>query len=140
MTCKSKDVPTAESLAFWYHELIRASLLVCEIDRVSTYVPIPGLKASDYVDRDFSREYLIVVLVAVCTVEHPVDLQNVTICGRACCEVNTVLFLPSKGLSHLEICSRCHRSRVLSDVCSAAGRDVQAIGGTLFLCRYGTYD
>ena len=42
MTCKSKDEPTAESLDFSYHELIRASLLVCEMDFVLTYVPIPG--------------------------------------------------------------------------------------------------
>ena len=41
MECESKDVPTAESLAFWYHELSRASLLACEMDCVLTYVPIP---------------------------------------------------------------------------------------------------
>ena len=68
MTCKSKDVPTAESLAFWYHELSRASLLVWERDRVSTYVPIPGLRQSDHIDRIFNTEYLIIVLVAVCTI------------------------------------------------------------------------
>ena len=45
MTCKSKEVPTAESLAFWYHEFNRASLLVCDIDRVSIYVPIPGFES-----------------------------------------------------------------------------------------------
>ena len=55
----------AESLDFWYHELIRANLLVCEMARVSTYVPIPGLKDSDHVNRQLSAEYLIVVLVAV---------------------------------------------------------------------------
>ena len=42
ITCSSKDVPTAESLAFWYHELSRAMVLVCDSDRVVTYVPMPG--------------------------------------------------------------------------------------------------
>ena len=42
ITCSSKEVPTAESLAFWYHEFNRESLLVWEIDLVLTYVPIPG--------------------------------------------------------------------------------------------------
>ncbi len=42
ITCSSNDVPTAESLALWYHEFNLASLLVCDIDLVLTYVPIPG--------------------------------------------------------------------------------------------------
>ena len=95
MTCKSKDVPTAESLAFWYHELSRASVLVCEIERVSTYVPIPGLEDSEHVFKEFRMDYLIIVLVAIGTVEHPVNLQNIAICGSALCLMNAVFLLSS---------------------------------------------
>ncbi len=119
-------MPTAESLAFSYHELIRASLLVCEMDRVSTYVPIPGFEGSDHVDGPFSMKYLIIVLVAICTVKHAVNLQNITICGSAWCEVSAVFFLSSKDSSHLRIYFRCHRSRVLSTVRSVAGGDIEA--------------
>ncbi len=127
ITCKSKEVPTAESLAFSYHELIRASLLVCEMDRVSTYVPIPGLEYSDHVDRAFSMEYLIIVLVAICTVKHAVNLENITICGSAWCEVSAVFFLSLKDSSDLRIYSLCHRSRVLSTARSVAGEEIEAV-------------
>ena len=36
ITCSSKDVPTAESFAFIYHELSRANVLVCDKDLVFT--------------------------------------------------------------------------------------------------------
>lgn len=139
ITWESNDVPMAESLAFSYHELIRANLLVCEIDRVSTYVPIPGFKISDHVDRQFLAEYLIIVLVTVGTVQHPENLQNITICRSAWCTINTTFFFSLNDSTHLEICSRCHRSKVLSDAHSAAGEKLGTIIGTLLLCRYGPY-
>lgn len=139
ITWVSNDVPTAESLAFWYHELIRANLLVCEIDRVSTYVPIPGSKLSVRVDRQFHAKYLIVVLVAIGTVQHAENLQNITICRGAWCTINTSFFCSLKDSTHLEICFRCHRSKVLSDAHSAAGGNLGTTIGTLLLCRYGPY-
>lgn len=41
-TCSSKELPTAESFAFRYHEFNRANVLVWEMERVLTYVPMPG--------------------------------------------------------------------------------------------------
>ena len=42
ITCWSNEVPIAESFAFWYRELIRAGIDVCESDELVIYVPIPA--------------------------------------------------------------------------------------------------
>ena len=46
-------------------------------------------------------------------------------------------FVSTKDSIYLKIYFRCHQSRVLSEAHSAAGGDVEAIIGTLFLCRCG---